>query len=111
MDHRPDQGTGVVVEFFGLPTHFVEGPATLAIRERCAVISVFCMREGPFRYRLRTREIAPSNHGESDVVALTQRMAGDIEAAIRSSPEQWTWMYRRWRRSRAEPTRSPGLSA
>lgn len=101
MDQRPKKGAGPRVEFWGFPTEFVKGPAAIAIRTRCAVIAVFCMREGPFRYRLLSYEVAPPNHEETDEVALTQRMAHTIERVIRIYPEQWTWMYRRWRFSEA----------
>ncbi len=95
-DQRPDGDRGPGVGFFGVPTAFVGGPAALSIRTGAAIISVFCMREGPFRYRLICRELAPANHEETDLVALTQRMADEIERVIRIYPEQWTWMYRRW---------------
>ena len=95
-DQRPDRGRGPRVGFFGVPTAFVGGPAALSIRTRAAIISIFCIREGPFRYRLICRELAPANHEETDVVTLTQRMADEIERVIRSHPEQWNWMYRRW---------------
>ena len=111
MDQRPQKGSGLRVEFCGFPTEFVGGPAAIAIRTGCAVVGVFCMREGPFRYRLLTYEVAPPNHEETDQVALTQRMASTIERVIRDYPEQWTWTYRRWRFSDlpvpSEETASP----
>ncbi len=99
MDQKPEGRQGPKVEFLGQPTEFVSGPAQMAVKTGCAVISVFCMREGPFRYRLVSRTLAPGNHGETDEDALTQRMADAISSVIRAYPEQWTWNYKRWRDS------------
>ena len=70
--------------------------ATLARRHDCAVISILGAREGPFHYRLVSRELVPTGHGEKDEHALTQLMASEIERVIRLYPEQWSWNYRRW---------------
>jgi KDO2-lipid IV(A) lauroyltransferase len=97
MDQKPEGRKGPLVDFYGLPTEFVGGPASLAIKTGCAVISLFCVRTGPMEFRLLAKEIAAAEHGETDEVALTQRMAAVIEQAIRLYPEQWTWTYKRWR--------------
>ncbi len=97
MDQKPEARQGPVVQFFGRPTEFVSGPAQMAIRADCAVIAVFCMREGPWRYRLITETIVPPRHAVQDEVALTQSCAAAIERVIRLYPEQWTWGYKRWR--------------
>jgi KDO2-lipid IV(A) lauroyltransferase len=97
MDQKPENRKGPVVEFFGIPTEFVAGPASMAVRTGAAVVSVFCMRTGPFSYRLLANMLAPPGHGLSDELALTQVMAREIESVIRAYPEQWTWNYKRWR--------------
>lgn len=97
MDQKPEGRIGPEVPFFGIPTAFVSGPAVMAARFDCAVIAIFCLREGPFRYRLLSETLLPTGHGQKDEAALTARMARAIEAAIRLYPEQWTWNYKRWR--------------
>lgn len=97
MDQKPEGRKGPVVPFFGIPTEFVSGPAAMAIRTGCAVVSIFCLREGPFRFRVLAHTLARADHGETDEIALTRRMAAEIEAVIRLYPEQWTWSYKRWR--------------
>lgn len=96
MDQKPDARRGPVVEFFGRDTEFVAGPAALAIRTGCPVLAAQCVREGPFRYRVLCAPVLAPDHGESDELELTQRLASEIEAAIRRYPEQWPWSYRRW---------------
>ena len=97
MDQKPEGRQGPLVEFLGLPTEFVSGPAQMTVKTGCAAFSVFCVREGAFRYRLVSQALVPPGHAETDEAALTQRMADVITGAIRLYPEQWTWNYKRWR--------------
>lgn len=96
MDQKPEGLRGPAVDFFGQLTEFVPGPAALAVKTRAAVIAVFCVRLGPFCYRLKTVEVLPSGHRERDAHALTQRLATVIEEAIVEDLTQWPWNYRRW---------------
>ncbi len=97
MDQKPEGRQGPLVTFLGVPTEFVSGPAQMTVKTGCAVVSVFCMREGAFRYRLVSKTLVPPGHAETDEAMLTQRMADEITRAIRLYPEQWTWNYKRWR--------------
>jgi Kdo2-lipid IVA lauroyltransferase/acyltransferase len=91
MDQKPDGRRGPMVSFLGQPTPFVGGPASMAARTQCAVMSIFCVREGAFRYRILAESLLPPSHGETDEQVITQRCARAIEDAIRAYPEQWTW--------------------
>lgn len=93
MDQRPD-GPGIPVRFFGRVTDFVVGPARMIESQDCGVLAAFCVRTGRGRYRLLARpvEIA-AGAGHEDI---TQRLADELEAAIRAYPEQWLWTYKRW---------------
>ncbi len=97
MDQKPEGRQGPKVDFLGLPTEFVTGPAAMAIRSGCPVIAIFCVREGSGRYRLISRTLLSADHGETDEAALTARFAAAIGSAIRAYPEQWTSSYKRWR--------------
>lgn len=97
MDQKPKGRKGPLVQFFGIPTEFVAGPATLAIRSKIGAVATFCLRIAPGRYRIVSRVMTRPGHGEADVQALTQRFASEIETWIRHYPEQWTWNYKRWK--------------
>ncbi|PLX94377.1 MAG: hypothetical protein C0619_03075 [Desulfuromonas sp.] len=97
MDQRPDARKGPTVEFMGQPTSFVIGPAWASARSGTPVMGVFCMREGPWTYRLISTELLPGNHTETDTGKMTQLMAAEIERVIRLYPEQWVWNYSRWK--------------
>ncbi len=97
MDQKPEGRVGPVVHFYGRPTEFVSGPASMAIKFNVPLLAAFCVREAPFRYRLIATEVIPSEHGIEDEVVLTQKIANEIERVIRIYPEQWCWNYKRWR--------------
>jgi KDO2-lipid IV(A) lauroyltransferase len=97
MDQKPEGRQGPVVPVLGVPTEFVSGPAAMAARFDCAVIGIFCLRVGPFAYRLVSESILAAGHGIKDELDLTRRMAASIERVIRLYPEQWTWNYKRWK--------------
>ena len=96
MDQRPDGRKGPIVDFMGQPTQFVVGPAWASIRNGSPVVSVFCIRTGPWQYRMLCAELLPADHGKTDSVEITQIMASEIERIIRLHPEQWVWNYNRW---------------
>ena len=95
VDQRPDQRRGPEVDFLGRRTEFVGGPAALAAKRDCPLIAAFCIREGPFSYRLES-EMLRRPGGGRDPVELSQRIAAAIERRVRAQPEQWMWNYRRW---------------
>ncbi len=95
MDQKPQGGVGPTVEFMGRPTTFVGGPAVVAVKTGAPVVGVFCMREGPWRYRIFAKPISVEDSDSEN--ALTQKMAALIEDVVRTYPEQWAWNYRRWK--------------
>ncbi len=93
-----DQDTtvqSVWVPFFGQPAKTPRAAADLALRTGAAVMLGFCQRDAAGKHQLRMHEVAlePGDTAES----LTARLTAGLEQAIRSHPEQWVWMHRRWR--------------
>jgi KDO2-lipid IV(A) lauroyltransferase len=97
MDQKPEGRVGPRVQFFEQPTEFVSGPARLSMRLGSPILAVFCMRTGLLQYRIIQKLIVPADHGLTDEIELTQKMATSIETVIRLYPEQWLWNYKRWR--------------
>ena len=96
MDQKPDERVGHDVDFLGLKTCFVSGPARLALKKKSPIIGVFCVREGPWHYRIICEKIESDIDKQNQEVFLTQRMADVISRNIKLYPEQWVWNYRRW---------------
>ena len=96
-DQRSDAGE--LLPFFGSPAMTTISPAWLALRFGCPLIPVRVERIGPARYRtslcapLTTPDPAPDRAG---VIALSCALNALFESWIRSRPEQWLCMRRRW---------------
>jgi lauroyl/myristoyl acyltransferase len=111
MDQKPEGRVGPIVDFLGQPTEFVTGPAKLAARHQSAVIAIFCMRTGPWEYRIVSETVVEAAHGISDEQVLTQKMATAITKAIQLYPEQWVWNYKRWRTLKTQSERTAEVAA
>lgn len=92
----------VFVPFFGIPAATITGLPRLAKAAGAAVLPcVTRMLPGGAGYRVEIGE-AWSDYPSDDVVADTARMNAWIESAVRSMPEQYHWVHRRFK------TRPPG---
>jgi phosphatidylinositol dimannoside acyltransferase len=92
-------GTGPTVRFFGAPTTFPDGPATLSLRTGAPVLPAVAVRrrDGSFRAWIEPPLLAPrTGNAKQDVRALTQALARRLEYYIGVHPEQWTVFQRRW---------------
>jgi len=96
---------GVFVEFFGRPAWTPTGAALLALRTGRPVVAGFAARLSDGRMRLSfcpPIEIVRGPDLDREVAALTAILTAHIEHQIRSQPEQWVWMHRRWRHQPGE---------
>jgi KDO2-lipid IV(A) lauroyltransferase len=91
---------GVEVEFFGRQVSTPRGPAVLALKFGCPILSGVMIRMPDGRFRVEIDEPLkhqPTGDDEKDVVALTQAFTSRLENHIRRYPDQWLWTHRRWR--------------
>jgi KDO2-lipid IV(A) lauroyltransferase len=107
MDQKPEGRIGPVVDFLGQPTEFVSGPAKLAARHGSPVVAIFCVRTGPWKYRIEFDTVIGLDQGLHDEKSLTQSMATAITRSIQIYPEQWIWNYKRWRSPAPRPNLAP----
>jgi Kdo2-lipid IVA lauroyltransferase/acyltransferase len=90
-------GSSIDVPFFGVKTPFTSGIFRLALHANVPILSISAIRacDGSFDVDLRTvRDTSEPTHDLSDLVA---RWAEMIESTIRTNPEQYLWMHRRWK--------------
>ena len=100
MDQSSLRREAVEVEFFGVKTFTSKGPALMALRTRCPVISVFLVREAPGRHRLLFSEEIPvkaTGNLRRDIEETTRTFNQAIEAMIRRYPDHWFWLHQRWK--------------
>lgn len=101
MDTNMTPPQGVFVPFFGIPACTAAGLARVAQHTGAAVVPGFLVWEpGEGRYILRFGQeisLARTRRDEADIIENTARFTAAIEDAIRSYPDQWLWVHRRWK--------------
>lgn len=90
---------GVLVDFFGRKASAHRSPALFAIKYGAPVVLAECWREAEGNVCLFSDPIDPAPYKDrpDGVEALTQEITARFEAAVRRHPEQWFWVYDRWR--------------
>lgn len=90
---------GVPVELFGEPTTLPAGPARLALEEGAPLLAaaVYFAPAGGHKAVIRPPIHVPrTGEPRTDVAALTQAIAAELEALIAASPTQWHLMQPNW---------------
>jgi Kdo2-lipid IVA lauroyltransferase/acyltransferase len=103
VDQNSLLNEGVFVDFFGVPACTNAAFVKLAAHSGATVIPGFALwSQEERKYVLR---FYPPVEISGDVVADTQRLHSVIEDVIRTYPDQWLWIHRRWKtRPPAEPS-------
>jgi lauroyl/myristoyl acyltransferase len=96
---------GIFVDFFGVPATVSPAGAMLACRTGADIVFGFCLPERGGRYRVhaagRLRPPEPSRgRAGQPVLDLTREITAVYEQQIRKHPENWMWMYKRWKHIR-----------
>ncbi len=93
----PGKG-GVFVDLFGVPVPMSRAPAMLCLRANAALVFGYCVvKEGGNYVFEASRPVRPGDDGWGDETRLLEATARFLEAGIRRHPEQWLWMYKRWK--------------
>jgi KDO2-lipid IV(A) lauroyltransferase len=73
--------------------------AALAVRVGCPILTGWAELRPSGRYTLHLGVVRPRAEAEraSEVERLTQVLAHLIESWVRTAPEQWLWLHRRWK--------------
>ncbi len=96
----PEEG-GIFAPFFGLPALFSTAPAGLLAKTGLRAVNIFCRREKRGRY-LITACPPFTVKPDEDRRSITNNIAKTFEHEIATHPEQWLWMYKRWKYLPAE---------
>lgn len=98
-DRPREGGRTLTVDLFGRPMPLPTGPAALARAAQVPILPVFNFRDGRFRVRTVARPpifVPATSDRDEDVAIALQRLAGEIEWAIRHRPHQWFCFRRLW---------------
>lgn len=94
---------GVLVNFFGLLSGTVAGPAVMSLRTGAPVVPVFIISEDKGKEKKhkiiihKPLEVVLSGEYDKDVFEITQKFTTIIEEYARKYPEQWWWVHHRWK--------------
>ena len=92
---------GLFVEFFGRPASTHKAIALLSLEHKVPLVVTGVRKEGePLRYNILVEDvIAPEEYdGRPDAVAaMTKRFTAALERLVRTAPEQYLWLHRRWK--------------
>ena len=93
---KPAEG-GVWVKLFGMPATMSAAPAVLAGRTGGPVIPLFCEALPNGHYRMYAHPPLHSHGKDASPDEICPAIAECFEKEIRRRPEQWLWMYKRWK--------------
>ncbi len=91
---------GIDVMFFGRKVSTPRGPAVLALKFGCPILSGAMIRKPDGRFLIEVDPpllYEPTGDDGADIFAITQAYTTRIETHIRKNPDQWLWTHRRWR--------------
>ncbi len=102
---------GLFVDFFGRPASTYRSVALMAVRHGVPVAVAYGRRRGrPFEFDVGIQRIIDPGEwaGRDDPVRwVTQEYTRALEQVIRTAPEQYLWVHRRWKH-RPDGTRAGG---
>ncbi len=87
-----------LLRFFDQPAHTPLSAAEWAVKYDALMIPVFGLREPDgLTFRLHVAEAIPNG----DPAEMMQAYNDIVEEIVRDNPEQWFWVHRRWKLSKA----------
>jgi KDO2-lipid IV(A) lauroyltransferase len=90
----------VYVDFFGRPAATHRGTAAFSLKCDSPIVMFFFIRQDDGTYAVAFEEVdrnGLSGTHEEKIVELTRRHAMVLERYIRSYPDHWLWMHKRWK--------------
>jgi KDO2-lipid IV(A) lauroyltransferase len=100
VDQAPERQRGVTTfPFLGAPALHDLGPALLAARSRAPFLAIFGHRapDGRHILSLGLSMMPEELRARGGAEAATRRIAAALERFVRTHPEQWLWLHRRWK--------------
>ena len=87
---------GIFVSFFGLPATMSPLPARLARKLHLPIIVCASVRQPDGSFACIARHLPTPTPDDTDE-SLSQHIADAFETLVRDYPEQYVWLYKRWR--------------
>ena len=106
--HTDVKDGGMYLDFFGVPATFSKAAGTVAHRMNVPICAIVVKYDGDAdNYILKSYQVISSEEvARMTAEEITAQVASAISQMILDYPEQWLWMYRRWKRYRPDDDRS-----
>jgi KDO2-lipid IV(A) lauroyltransferase len=90
---------GVFVPFFGRSASTPRGPAVIAMHCDAPAVMAFMIRDKDGNYDISIEPIPYERDRELEagIEKFTRTFTSRLEDFVRSHPEQWLWLHRRWK--------------
>jgi Kdo2-lipid IVA lauroyltransferase/acyltransferase len=93
---------GVYMDFFGVPAAVTPATGVFSARLHVPVVMGFCLAQPDGSYRVCSAgpPIEPPalpEYTEAAAREVSERILAEYERLIRDHPEDWLWMYKRWK--------------
>jgi KDO2-lipid IV(A) lauroyltransferase len=91
------------VDFFGYLVPTFKGPVLFSIRTGAPIIPMFIARNSDHLHKITVHppfDLKTTGNVDQDITSNLSHLTKIIEVAIREHPEQWLWIYRRFKRAR-----------
>lgn len=96
---RDFTGRGAIIDFFGKPAIFPEGPAALSLKTGASIVPGFMLRNPDDTFTLRIEkplEFTSTGDKNEDKKQLMKKYIKIFEQYIRQYPDQWYMFKRFW---------------
>ncbi len=91
------------VNFFGYLVPTFKGPVIFSLRTGAPILPMFIVRNADQHHKITIHppfEMELTGNVERDITSNVAKLLKITEAVIRQYPEQWMWIYRRFKRAR-----------
>jgi len=96
IDQVVDPSEGEIVKFLGKPAWMTNAPPAIAEKTGSPIVPFFIHRENGGHKVIISPPIYPSEHASANEV--THKLNVAIEEYIHNHPDEWLWMYNRWKK-------------
>jgi KDO2-lipid IV(A) lauroyltransferase len=90
----------VYIDFFGRPAATHRGAAAFSLKHDAPIVMFFLIRQPDGTYKALFEEVdrsGLSQYTEENIVELTRRHTAVLERYVRTYPDHWLWMHKRWK--------------
>ncbi|ADG93902.1 lipid A biosynthesis acyltransferase [Arcobacter nitrofigilis DSM 7299] len=100
VDQNTKDEEGILIDFFGKKARHTPSAAVLAKKFDAVIIPAFIKSMDNENYEIEfyeSFEVANSEDKEKDILECVQKQADITEEVIKSKPNEWFWLHKRWK--------------